>query len=594
LHERKKEEGLVFPFLGKMPKKGKKEEPPPEPEPEEPEPEEPHEPDPQDVADCMELVTQMADDVVVEKERTETSFGVAVAAALSESMAVVEHRFLQHDAGSSDSVQEGPTWRCDEEPLPSAMDTWARGSVPIKVRPKLAVEEMQDVDEGSFPAGMNTSRSLRSTRSIGSRKSRSRASASSTGTDKEEILVAHSKPQPRRGTNSQDEQARRTMKERTDKEERVARIETSYNEERGKIASVLQELKGTEYGYNHKGEIIMLESVNTERLPSESVHLRVGLWSEAPDEEGAQPRRRNRRQNKAGRGEVPSSAADVGSVVSAGAMQGPVMESINMESGVVLRSGESEKRGPPSKKDPMRMSRKDYDRLLSGTGMIEDVMMETAKTAATAEGEEGPGLEEEDDDEPDWMADARPATPMEEPESELPEALANHIEFNQSILGAADWGQAGAPAVYRPQMPPSKEALQAQQTAAIGHLAKPPRERPYDKVPGIPTSQQMRLPAPIYPAAKGHGFQLGYLGGDKSFVEASQQASFTEASPRLEGEGSSASVGLPPIAGAQASFSSQGAHNRSGGKKRRSFNRYPPSHVHNANPALSRRYLGVR
>jgi imidazolonepropionase-like amidohydrolase len=87
---------------------------------------------------------------------------------------------------------------------------------------------------------------------------------------------------------------------------------------------------------------------------------------------------------------------------------------------------------------------------------------------------------------------------------------------------------------------------------------------------------------------------VGYLGGDKSFVEASQQASFTEASPRLEGEGSSASVGLPPIAGAQASFSSQGAHNRSGGKKRRSFNRYPPSHVHNANPALSRRYLGVR
>jgi hypothetical protein len=237
----------------------------------------------------------------------------------------------------------------------------------------------------------------------------------------------------------------------------------------------------------------------------------------------------------------------------------------------------------------MRMSRKDYNKMLSGTGTFEmEPLNETQKTWDNGDDEEV--YEEEEEEEPDWMADARPATPMAAEEEVLPQGLANHIEFNQSIIGAPDWGQTGAGGNYRPQMPPGKEFLQSQRDAAIGHPHRLPRERPFDKVPGISTYERSKLPAPIYPAAKGHGFQLGYLGGEHSFVEASQQASFAR-EENLESvrDDVSGGIELPPIAGAR-SFSSGGR----GKPVRRSFSRHPPSHIENNNPGLSRKYLGVK
>eukprot|EP01048_Picozoa_sp_COSAG05_P000665 COSAG05_NODE_19_length_34900_cov_72.237464_15_plen_596_part_00 len=538
------------------------------------------------MADCDEMVGQIVgayEAVIKEKVRKEATFGVAVSRALSDSAAVISQRFTHPDQGSSKAEQDSEIWICEEEPSPSVLDTWARGSVPVKIRPKIKVEEIDE--DGDLPGGMSTARSMRSTRSVGSRKSRSRASSAATEGEPK-MIVAHSKPVPPKPHNRQDEIARAAMKERVDKEKRVAAIEAAYNDERGKIAEVLQELKGTEYGYNHKGEIIMLESVNTERLPSQDVHLRVGLWSEADEETEDPLKAKKAARGKKGRKVQPSASPtkSVGSIVSAGAMQGSSVETIIMESGVVLRSGETEKKGPPSKRDPMRMSRKDYAKLLSGSGTFPEPMAETAKTWGT-EGLSGDEEEEEEEEEEaDWMADARPATPPEQEEEELPPALANHMEFNQSIVGSADWGQVGAPAVYRPVQPPGKELLEVQHTAAIGHRTRIPRERPYDKVPGIPTSDRTKLPAPVFPAAKGHGFQLGYLGGEKSFVEASQAASFVQPE-----EGDQSAERLPPINGSR-SFSS----NPNVSVKKRSFNRMPPSHINVGNAAAARKIAGVR
>ena len=106
-----------------------------------------------------------------------------------------------------------------------------------------------------------------------------------------------------------------------------------------------------------------------------------------------------------------------------------------------------------------------------------------------------------------------------------------------------------------------------------------------------------RLPAPVFPASKGHGFgAIGHLGGEKSFVEAAQEKSFMEAETTERSDSKTGqSVELPPINGSQGSFGSQsGSQNRSiSGPKRRSFNNTPPSHVHTLQPSLARKYLGV-
>jgi hypothetical protein len=575
-----------------MPKKGKE----PEPEETEPEPEpEPEETPEEKEALAREIVDGMADGVVAERVRDDAARPLAVADVLGEAMDVLAYRFTHHDEGSSVEAQQGETWTMEEEPQPAVLDTWARGSVPVKIRPKLKVEE---IDDEQIPAAMSTGRSIRSVRSRGSRASGSRASRRSEGSEKEEkIIVAHSRPVPPKPANKQEERARQNLKELNDKKAAVAAIEAAYADERSRIEGVLEELKGTEYGYNHKGEIIMLESVNTERLPSQDVNLRVGLWSEAdlePPPEKGRKGKKGKGKKKQGR-KTPVSPQQSGSITTAGALQGPVADTINMGVGALLRSGENEKRGPPRPKDPMRMSRKDYAKMLQSMGGFEDHGLgDTTKTWDDAKPEgESDVEEEEEEEEVDWMEDARPATPDEEPEADIPQALKNHMEFNQSIVGASDWGMAGAPQAFRPQDPLDKTKVPLQRSMAVGERPRMPRERAHDTVPGIKTSEMKRLPAPVFPASKGHGFgAIGYLGGEKSFVEAAQERSFLEAetTPRADSK-TGQSVELPPINGSQGSFASQ---NRSmTGSKRRSFNNNPPSHVHTLQPQLARKYLGV-
>ena len=578
---------------------GKKKDEPEEAEPEpEPEPEETPE-EKEEMA--QDILGQMADGIVAERERDAAARPIAVADALGEAMSVLSHRFTHHDTGSSVEEQQGSTWTLDDEPPQAELDSWARGSVPVKIRPKLKVEDISD--EEGIPGAMSTGRSMRSARSRGSRASGSRASKRSNateGSEAEKILVAHSRPVPPKPANKQEEKARAGWKELKDKEAAVAAVEAAYADERKRIKGVLEDLKGTEYGYNHKGEIIMLESVNSERLPSKEVNLRVGLWSEADAEEDVDPRQKRKKKKRGRKGQSAVGHEQSGSIETAGALQGPVAESIEMGSGVMLRSGENEKRGPPRAKDPLRMSRKDYAKMLSTMGGFEDHGLgDTTKTWDDAKEGEGEGEEEEEEEEEevDWMEEARPVTPEEEPEEELPVGLKNHMEFNQSIMAGQDgWGTGGAPQSYRPVDPLDKTGVPKQLAMAVGPRPRMPRERAYDKVPGITTSEMKRLPAPVFPASKGHGFgAIGYLGGEKSFVEAAQQQSFIESSAAADDD-SKGGVELPPISSAsQGPGNSFSSANRSGtgGRKRRSFNNTPPSHVHTLQPQLARKYLGV-
>ena len=119
------------------------------------------------MADCDEMVGQIVgayEAVIKEKVRKEATFGVAVSRALSDSAAVISQRFTDPDQGSSKAEQDSEIWICEEEPSLSVLDTWARGSVPVKIRPKIKVEEIDE--DGDLPGGMSTARSMRSPRSL--------------------------------------------------------------------------------------------------------------------------------------------------------------------------------------------------------------------------------------------------------------------------------------------------------------------------------------------------------------------------------------------------------------------------------------------
>ena len=96
--------------------------------------------------------------------------------------------------------------------------------------------------------------------------------------------------------------------------------------ETAQIKSVLADLKGTEFAYNHKGEIVMLETVKVERLPSQDVHLRVGLWSKSQsgeEEAPGRPARKGGRPTRGGKAAGKSKKEDAGVMGSVGMARPP-------------------------------------------------------------------------------------------------------------------------------------------------------------------------------------------------------------------------------------------------------------------------------
>ena len=92
---------------------GKKKDEPEEAEPEpEPEPEETPE-EKEEMA--QDILGQMADGIVAERERDAAARPIAVADALGEAMSVLSHRFTHHDTGSSVEEQQGSTWTLGDE-----------------------------------------------------------------------------------------------------------------------------------------------------------------------------------------------------------------------------------------------------------------------------------------------------------------------------------------------------------------------------------------------------------------------------------------------------------------------------------------------
>ncbi|GIL66155.1 hypothetical protein Vafri_19754 [Volvox africanus] len=99
-----------------------------------------------------------------------------------------------------------------------------------------------------------------------------------------------------------EEQLRQELQQRKTQEEMSRRLEQRDAEERSKLASLRKELKGKDYTYDHKGEVVILNEFDPERTPLEALSG-PGYKVAGPEEaiRAASPKRRTAQRNLSSR-----------------------------------------------------------------------------------------------------------------------------------------------------------------------------------------------------------------------------------------------------------------------------------------------------
>ncbi|KXZ45920.1 hypothetical protein GPECTOR_49g504 [Gonium pectorale] len=107
-----------------------------------------------------------------------------------------------------------------------------------------------------------------------------------------------------------EEQLRQELAQRRLQEEMSRRLEAKDAEERAKLTSLRKELKGKDYTYDHKGEVVILNEFDPDRTPLEALSG-PGFKVAAPDENSRalSPKRRNTMRTGSNVGHAEAAAA---------------------------------------------------------------------------------------------------------------------------------------------------------------------------------------------------------------------------------------------------------------------------------------------
>ncbi|GLI67668.1 hypothetical protein VaNZ11_011829 [Volvox africanus] len=107
-----------------------------------------------------------------------------------------------------------------------------------------------------------------------------------------------------------EEQLRQELQQRKTQEEMSRRLEQRDAEERSKLASLRKELKGKDYTYDHKGEVVILNEFDPERTPLEALSG-PGYKVAGPEEaiRAASPKRRTAQRNLSSRSAASAATA---------------------------------------------------------------------------------------------------------------------------------------------------------------------------------------------------------------------------------------------------------------------------------------------
>jgi len=416
---------------------------------------------------------------------------------VNDALEVVDMAFVPREDHSIESYgTAGNNWLIDEEPAPPPIDRWARGAVPVRRRPKLppdAPEAYRGVRRASYMSGGGTrSRSVSSVQSSHPAQSKIGRTANmqraTLGKRTDDNIRKHLTAEE-----AEREQRLRDEIESRRQAEELQRVQAEKDEEELRRLEVLQkELRGKDYGYDHKGNVIVLSKVDPEKLPAYSVGPRVSLLPTEEEleqmeveaaKEGNGKTRSSTEKKKKKKDKKPAELEYVQQNVEG---QPSMMETMKMSSGVTLREGNSIKPGPRVAPVEDRISRRDFMSKIGSQGeQMGGVLLKTdtpvSSTVASHRMSTGAGDSMNlaasavtgADSELDWTLDATPIIPPPEAPPATPP------DVSEYLVSAPDWGLNPPP--KEPYQPPSQppKVSDRQRELTLGKVSRLPRDRPF-------------------------------------------------------------------------------------------------------------------
>mmetsp|Transcript_89626 Transcript_89626/g.204860 ORF Transcript_89626/g.204860 Transcript_89626/m.204860 type:complete len:533 (+) Transcript_89626:86-1684(+) len=476
----------------------------------------------------LDLILEEAGQTLYGKYIEKKAFSFAAEAITESLVSHLEMCYVKYDPGERDMDD----WVLEPEPVPNAIDTWARASVPV--RRKLRIRKQE---EGA-PTG---ARSVASNR-LGKGKNRNNYLTSEGRESPSNTAPGNRQPIPLKEEFEVDEkeEALREMQERVAKRQREEALrlrqrEQEELEDQMRLAKVRDEMKNKPYTFDTEGNLLWIQQVNTEKLPAQSTSVnyksrpkvaKVEEEPKRPTSRGREPRDARPKAQK----QVKHEYTDTFKKLTT--QQAPAIDVMNVAPGVVLIEKGRQKKGPEP--DGPTLSRDAYKQMAdSGAGGIPP---DYGNRNPKAEDQKA-AREDERPPEPAAAA-AQPAPPAQSPSVQQmagAQATSDAAAARQAAAAdptrAADWGQApprqggsGKEAAV-----PDRAHDPRQKFAAIGHIqGLPPRNR----IPPLGTTVGARLPQPVLGATMGHGLMRGNEGvtGDFYFPGAGVNASQIESS----------------------------------------------------------------
>lgn len=291
-------------------------------------------------------------------------------------------------------------------------------------------------------------------------------------------------------TSADSSRQRRVRKERGKNGDQI--VKNLDKEELAQLDKIQRELRGKDYSYDANGNIYLISRLNPSTLPSSSVNTKVRVAG-GPGQKAMEPvepdanavRRRARRP-------PPRFTTSTGAAILGGVSGGPMVQALNLAQGVTLRSQDARAlagnaaSGAGGAGNTTSTSKKAADKAVTGkkgassagAGANASKVNNLAKLPPTK---------------------SRGGSPLGSPRGTGPQGTDG--PSSQRNIEDMHIPSSGAP--LRPRKITDQERAQI-----IGDRKLNPRDRRYNvSVSGGTASK--RLPPPVYPASRGHGFVKG-------------------------------------------------------------------------------------
>ncbi len=526
--------------------------------------------------------------------------------ALRDAVSMVNWLNLVRDSGEPEGPARADNWYVDAEPRAVPVDTWASGTIGMRTRASqsrfvpLSSRGSAAGGKDGEPSVAGTARTRRSGRPGSRGTARSRGTrATRRGKDKakdpeqllaERIVVLTDEQLGIRDASdaagatgagkpkvTREERARlRAIREMERAEKELLRRAEAEKQrkvdEQNAHEAMMKELKGKEWTLDRDGKVIVIKPPNPAKLPSYTdtpdvfVHgddagAGAGAGGRSPTRSGSagssggaqsSPKRGGGSPGKSKRKRRQQNEDFEQFYRESVSQQPPLLQSMELCTGVTLTEGEGKKAGPRAEANPKRMSRHDF-------------LMHQTLVEEPAAGE-AQGLNPESASAPGSPTNAASTDPMlqAEIEAKLASAMADvdvtagaralssaggmssmaEDDENLRLISAADWGanpaqsrDAAKPPV--PHKPTERERIQT--------LGRPGEARDRKFVNKVAGSSPTRLPPPLsVGSVVGHG--LADL-GDSRLMETTGDMEGGDSMMEGTGTGQLASsmrVGSPP------------------------------------------------